>query len=110
MLVHQLLLLLLLRRCQWGGPPLCETREDRTAACPLTRQPLLQPVALPAMHARHIDPVTGLDELALADAAIAADGQPRSFASTSDRRKRPASCVVKALVQATLTSTPARVI
>jgi preprotein translocase subunit SecA len=33
----------------------------------------LQPVELPEMYASHIDPFSGLDELALADAAIAAE-------------------------------------
>jgi len=37
---------------------------------------LLQPAELPEMHARHLDPVSGLDELALVDAAIAAEGRP----------------------------------
>jgi preprotein translocase subunit SecA len=49
---------------------------------PPEEQPMLQPVSLPEMHAHHIDPVTGLDELALADAAISADAQPRQLAST----------------------------
>ena len=49
---------------------------------PPEEQPMLQPVELPEMHAHHIDPVTGLDELALADAAISADAQPRPFANT----------------------------
>jgi len=35
----------------------------------------LQPVELPEMHAHHIDPFSGLDELALADAAIAAEAR-----------------------------------
>jgi preprotein translocase subunit SecA len=35
----------------------------------------MQPVELPEMHASHADPFTGLDELALADAAIAAEGR-----------------------------------
>ncbi len=34
---------------------------------------LLQPVELPPMQAHHIDPLTGLDEMALADAALAAE-------------------------------------
>ena len=44
------------------------------------RRAALQPVELPPMQAHHIDPFTGLDELALADAAIAAEGA---------RRRRP---------------------
>ena len=43
-----------------GGPP-----ED-----------LFEPVELPAMHAHHQDPFTGEDELALADAALAAGSRP----------------------------------
>ena len=39
--------------------------------------PMLQPVELPPMEAHHIDPTTGLDEFALADAAIAAGGKGR---------------------------------
>ena len=35
----------------------------------------MQPVELPEMYASHIDPFSGLDELALADAAIAAEGR-----------------------------------
>ncbi len=35
----------------------------------------LQMAELPEMHAHHIDPVSGLDELALADAAIAAEAR-----------------------------------
>jgi preprotein translocase subunit SecA len=45
---------------------------------PPEQQPALQPVELPEMHAHHIDPTTGVDEfaeeVALADAAIAAKG------------------------------------
>jgi preprotein translocase subunit SecA len=36
----------------------------------------LQEVALPPMHAHHVDPFTGEDELAMADAALAAEGRP----------------------------------
>ena len=42
---------------------------------PPDEQPLLQPVELPPMEAHHADPVTGLDEFAMADAAIAAEGR-----------------------------------
>ena len=38
-------------------------------------QPELLPAELPPMEAHHIDPFSGFDELALADAAIAADGR-----------------------------------
>jgi preprotein translocase subunit SecA len=44
---------------------------------------ILQPVELPPMQAHHIDPVTGLDELALADAALAAE---QSGVPAADRR------------------------
>jgi preprotein translocase subunit SecA len=54
---------------------------------PPEEQPALQPVNLPEMHAHHIDPVTGLDELALADAAIAADGTQREFRPPMQTRK-----------------------
>jgi preprotein translocase subunit SecA len=37
---------------------------------------LLQPVELPPMQAHHSDPYTGEDELALADAALAAGARP----------------------------------
>jgi preprotein translocase subunit SecA len=40
---------------------------------PPDEQPALQPVELPPMEAHHIDPFSGFDELALADAAIAAE-------------------------------------
>ena len=39
-------------------------------------QPLLQPVELPEMHAHHLDPTTGVDEFAMADAALAAEDRP----------------------------------
>jgi preprotein translocase subunit SecA len=46
---------------------------------PPDEQPALQPVALPEMHAHHVDATTGLDEfsdeLALVDAAIAGRGR-----------------------------------
>ena len=42
---------------------------------PPDQQPALQPVELPEMEAHHIDPFSGLDELALADAAIAGGGR-----------------------------------
>ncbi|MFA6139781.1 MAG: SEC-C metal-binding domain-containing protein, partial [Hyphomicrobium sp.] len=45
----------------------------------------LQPVELPEMQAHHVDPFTGLDELALADAAIAAEGRAPS-GPAPDRR------------------------
>jgi preprotein translocase subunit SecA len=45
---------------------------------------LMQPVDLPPMHAHHIDPFTGEDELAMADAALAAEG--RADVRTAERR------------------------
>jgi preprotein translocase subunit SecA len=39
-------------------------------------QPLMEPVELPPMQAHHIDPFTGQDELAMADAALAAASRP----------------------------------
>jgi preprotein translocase subunit SecA len=39
-------------------------------------EPVMQPVELPAMQAHHIDPFTGEDELAMADAALAAASRP----------------------------------
>jgi len=47
------------------------------ALAPPEEQPMLQPVELPEMEAHHIDPTTGMDEFALADAAIAAGGKGR---------------------------------
>jgi preprotein translocase subunit SecA len=44
---------------------------------PPEEQPALQPIELPPMEAHHIDPMTGLDEFALADAALAAEGRGR---------------------------------
>ncbi len=40
---------------------------------PPEQQPLLQPVELPPMEMHHIDATTGLDDFALADAALAAE-------------------------------------
>jgi preprotein translocase subunit SecA len=37
---------------------------------------IMQPVELPAMQAHHVDPFTGEDELAMADAALAAELRP----------------------------------
>ena len=45
---------------------------------------LLEPVELPPMEAHHIDPTTGLDEFALADAALAAE--ETAYANGPDRR------------------------
>jgi preprotein translocase subunit SecA len=45
---------------------------------------ILQPVELPPMHAHHVDPFTGEDELAMADAALAAASRPE--ARSSERR------------------------
>jgi preprotein translocase subunit SecA len=41
-------------------------------------EPLMQPVELPPMQAHHVDPFTGEDELAMADAALAAAGRPEA--------------------------------
>jgi len=50
---------------------------------PPDEQPALQEMELPPMEAHHIDPFSGLDELALADAAIAAES---SGPPVADRR------------------------
>jgi preprotein translocase subunit SecA len=50
---------------------------------PPDEQPALQEMELPPMEAHHIDPFSGLDELALADAAIAAES---SGVQVADRR------------------------
>jgi preprotein translocase subunit SecA len=42
---------------------------------PPEQQPLLQPVELPPMEAHHVDPSTGFDEMAMADATIANAGR-----------------------------------
>jgi preprotein translocase subunit SecA len=47
----------------------------------------LEPVELPPMQAHHIDPFTGEDELAMADAALAAAG--RSDARGAAERRAP---------------------
>jgi preprotein translocase subunit SecA len=47
-------------------------------------EPIMEPVALPPMQAHHIDPFTGEDELAMADAALAAAGRPE--ARVAERR------------------------
>jgi preprotein translocase subunit SecA len=58
---------------------LARLREDVTGQLmhvelvPQGEQPALQEMELPPMEAHHIDPFSGLDELALADAAIAAE-------------------------------------
>jgi preprotein translocase subunit SecA len=44
---------------------------------PEEQQQYLQPQELPPMEAHHVDPTTGLDEFALADAALAAEHRPR---------------------------------
>jgi preprotein translocase subunit SecA len=51
---------------------------------PPEEQPALQPIELPPMEAHHIDPFSGFDELALADAAIAAESH-----GTRVAEKRP---------------------
>ena len=47
---------------------------------PPEEQPALQPVELPPMEAHHIDASTGMDELAMADAAISSGGRGQGFA------------------------------
>ena len=54
---------------------------------PPDEQPALQALELPEMEAHHTDPFSGYDELALADAAIAAEGRGR----TRGRREAPAA-------------------
>jgi len=39
-------------------------------------QPALQPVELPPMQAHHVDLTTGMDEMAMAEAVLAAEGRP----------------------------------
>ncbi len=57
----------------------------------------MQPSELPEMHAHHIDPFSGLDELALADAAIAAEQRgpvgacPRSSPAPADAQEHDES-------------------
>jgi len=43
---------------------------------PPEEQPALQPVALPPMQAHHVDLTTGMDEMAMAEAVLAAEGRP----------------------------------
>jgi preprotein translocase subunit SecA len=68
---------------------LARLREDVTGQLmhvelmPPDEQPALQEMELPPMEAHHIDPFSGLDELALADAAIEAE---RSRPQVADRR------------------------
>ena len=61
-------------------------------------EPVIEPVELPPMQAHHVDPFTGEDELAMADAALAAgmrsDGRGRRAAraaadETGGRRPQP---------------------
>ena len=51
---------------------------------PDERENLFEPVELPPMQAHHVDPFTGQDELAMADAALAAGARPDARAP--DRR------------------------
>ena len=51
---------------------------------PDERENLFEPVELPPMQAHHVDPFTGQDELAMADAALAAGTRPDGRAP--DRR------------------------
>ena len=52
---------------------------------PAEEQEALEPVELPPMRAQHIDPFTGEDELAMADAALAAEVHP----GIRDERRTP---------------------
>jgi preprotein translocase subunit SecA len=45
---------------------------------PMEEQPIMQPVELPPMQAHHIDATTGLDELAMVDAVLSAEREPRA--------------------------------
>jgi len=47
---------------------------------------LFEPVELPPMQAHHVDPFTGEDELAMADAALAAGTRPAPAGRSADRR------------------------
>ena len=47
---------------------------------------LFEPVELPPMQAHHVDPFTGEDELAMADAALAAGTRPAPAGRGADRR------------------------
>ena len=68
---------------------LARLREDVTGQLmhvelmPPDEQPALQEMELPPMEAHHIDPFSGLDELAMADAAIAAE---RSGVAVAEKR------------------------
>ena len=53
---------------------------------PAEQQQLLQPVELPPMEAHHIDPTTGLDEFAMADAALAGATARASGQGPAERR------------------------
>jgi preprotein translocase subunit SecA len=71
---------------------LASLREDVTGrlmhAHPMAGEPedLFEPIELPPMQAHHPDPFTGEDELALADAALAASGRPDARA---EERRAP---------------------
>ena len=54
---------------------------------PAEEEQALQPVELPPMQAHHIDPFTGVDELAMADAALAAGEPARRRAAPSGARR-----------------------
>ena len=47
--------------------------------------PVMEPVELPPMQARHVDPFTGEDELAMADAALAAATRPEARGAAERR-------------------------
>ena len=58
---------------------------------------LMQPVPLPPMQAHHINPLTGEDEFALADAALAAEGRdPEAPKAEPVRSRRPAMAMAGA--------------
>jgi preprotein translocase subunit SecA len=50
---------------------------------------LLEPVDLSAMQAHHVDPFTGEDELAMAEAALAAGSRPAPAAVRNGDRRAP---------------------
>jgi preprotein translocase subunit SecA len=53
---------------------------------PAEDEELIEPAELPPMQAHHVDPFTGEDELAMAEAALAAEGRRAPEALTAERR------------------------
>jgi preprotein translocase subunit SecA len=49
----------------------------------------IEPVELPPMQAHHVDPFTGEDELAMAEAALAAAARPEGRGAASSERRAP---------------------